>query len=69
MRYLPLSAFITNYFARSGAPCARTIRKQIDSGALPGIRLGKKYFVDVVAMEAQGNPVVEKVLRDVSRTA
>lgn len=66
--YVTLEEFKTKYFGESKHPSLSTLRRLADKGEIPNRRLGKRYFVDVAAFEADGNPVLEKVLRDVSRS-
>jgi hypothetical protein len=56
-------------FSKGSAPHAHTVRRWIDQRLLPGLKIGGRYYVDEDALFAMGNPIVEKVLRDVSRSA
>lgn len=67
--FITLEEFKVRYFGDSKHPSLSTLRRLADKGDIPTRRLGKRYFVDSVAFEADGNPVLEKVLRDVSRAA
>lgn len=66
--YLTLEEFKERFFGDSKHPSLSTLRRLADKGEIPNRRLGKRYFVDVTAFEADGNPVLEKVLRDVARS-
>lgn len=67
--YITLEEFKLRFFGESKHPSLSTLRRLADRGEIPNRRLGKRYFVDVIAFEAAGNPVLEKVLRDVARAA
>lgn len=56
-------------FSPDSAPSEHTVRRWIDQRTIPGRKIGGRYFVDEDAFFARGNPIVEKVLRDVSRSA
>jgi len=61
--YLSPEEFKKVYFGTKKRPSASTIRRWLGNGELPGRRIGKLLFVDVVAFEACGNPLVDKILR------
>lgn len=56
-------------FSPESAPHTHTVRRWIDQRRLPGKKIGGRYYIDDDAFTASGNPLVAKVLRDVSRSA
>ncbi len=56
--------FLKKEFSKESAPSEHTIRRWIDQGILPGKQIGKLYYVDHTAFSANGNPLVEKILRN-----
>lgn len=56
------SVFRTKYFQDSSAPAVSTIRRWIDSGDLPGERIGNSYYIDENRLNMTGNPLVDSVL-------
>ncbi|ULQ45457.1 helix-turn-helix domain-containing protein [Flagellatimonas centrodinii] len=67
--YLTLEDFKRRFFGDGKHPSLSTLRRLADKGEIPNRRLGKRYYVDVVAFEADGDPILEKVMRDVARTS
>lgn len=65
---ITLEEFKERYFGESKHPSLSTLRRLAGKGAIPNKRVGKRYFVDVNAFDANGNHVLEKVLRDVARS-
>lgn len=61
--------FIAKEFSADSAPHEHTVRRWIENGYLPGRRIGSRHYIDDTAFQANGNPIVEKVLRDVARSA
>lgn len=44
-QYIKLSVYREKAYPQGGAPDARTLRRRIDNGDLPGKREGKRYYV------------------------
>ena len=61
--YIPAERVKKEYFGDSKAPSLSTIRRWLATGVLPARQIGRLLFLDVAAFEAQGNPLVEKILR------
>ncbi len=60
---IPLADFRRIYFADGHAPDPRVIRAWIDSGELPGRRVGRKYYVDAESFEeSTGNELADRIL-------
>ena len=68
MSYVSPEEFKQRYFGESKHPSMPTLRRLLDLGKLKGRKLGGLWFVDLIAFEADNNSLVEKVLRDVSRS-
>jgi hypothetical protein len=66
--YITLEDFKLKFFGTSKHPSLTTLRRLAQKGEIPNRRLGKLYYVDAAAFEADGNPILAKVLRDVSRS-
>lgn len=62
MRLMTIHAWIAKYFADGCSPTEITIRRWIQTGSLPGMKLGGKWFVDENAWLAGGNDLVLRVL-------
>lgn len=69
MSYVSPEEFKQLYFCESKHPSMPTLRRLLDRGKLKGRKVGGLWFVDLIAFESENNPLVEKVLRDVSRSA
>lgn len=67
MSYINVKEFLTR-FSKSSAPHEHTVRRWIDKRVLPGVKIGERYFIDDDALTSMGDPIVAKVLRDVSRS-
>lgn len=61
--------FIATEFSKGSAPHEHTVRRWIKKGLLPGREIAGHYYVDYPAYLANGDPLVEKVLRDESGAA
>lgn len=66
--YIPLADFKKRYFGDGKHPSLATLRRLAAKNVLPNRPLGKLYYIDWIAFEANGNKILEKALRDVSRT-
>ena len=69
MKLISLKQFLSEAFANGSAPHENTARRLIRVGVLPGRRLGARYYVDALTIEAGFDPIVTKVLNDVRRAA
>jgi hypothetical protein len=67
--FITLEEFKARYFGESKHPSLSTVRRWARDGDIPTRKIRRCFFVDVIAFEANGNPVLEKVLRDVARAA
>ena len=67
--FMSAEDFKKNYFGNSRHPSLATIRRWMANGELPSRRFGKLLFLDVAAFEAEGDPLLEKIIRHESRTA
>lgn len=63
MSYITAEEFKARFFPESKFPSLQTLRRQLEGGRLKGRKIGKRWFVDVIAFEANGNALVEKILR------
>lgn len=61
--------FIAKEFSKKSALHEHPVRRWIDKGPIPGCRVGTRYYMDYTAYLANGDPLVEKVLRDESGSA
>lgn len=66
MAFIDIKEFRSR-FSPGSAPHEHTVRRWVEQRRLPGMKMGGRYYIDEDALFALGNPVVEKVLRDVSR--
>ncbi len=69
MSLVHIREYIRKTFSIESAPHEHTVRRWIATGKIPGRQIGCTWYVDSIAFEANGNPLVAKVLRDVSRSA
>lgn len=69
MRYAHLTDFKHSYFGDSTRPSLSKLRRLCASAALPGRKIGNDWFVDIPAFEANGNQLLEKILRHVPGTS
>lgn len=61
-KLMKLSTFAETYFEEGEAPQPNTLRKLIENNDLPGVRIGKIYYVDIQKLELTGNSLVDQVL-------
>lgn len=66
MSLITLQQYISRTFSPGSEPHQHTVRRWINRKIIPGKRFGTRYYVDEIAVAANGNPIVEKVLRDAS---
>lgn len=65
---LTIQEWTERRFAPGSAPTARTVRKWIDMGHVPGLRIGRAYYVDVMREAAEsGDPTVDYVIAEVEK--
>ena len=62
-QFMTPEEFKKAYFGTAKRPSTSSIRRWLINGDLPGRRFGQSLFVDIVAFEANGNCLVEKILR------
>jgi len=62
MRLTSIPKFQRRYFEPGSEPCARTVRRGIERGDIPGRKVGGQWFVDLHLFEAAGDPLVARVL-------
>lgn len=53
MRLAKLSEFRSLFFTPDSAPADATLRRAIDSGKLAGLRIGRRYYVDLDEFDRQ----------------
>lgn len=61
MRFVKLAEFRRRYFD-APRPSERTLRRQVESGELPGKRMGKLYYIDLHKWLADGDALVERTI-------
>ncbi|MHB8425148.1 MAG: hypothetical protein ACYDB9_08355 [Gammaproteobacteria bacterium] len=61
--YMRLSQFAKQHFVEGSRPSLSTLRRLVEKGELPGRRFGEHYYVDYSAYLANGNPLVDKIVR------
>ena len=69
MPLLSIQEYCEKLFTPDSRPSHATVRRWIREGDLAGRRIGKKFFVDSAAVDSGGNPLVERILRDVARAS
>jgi hypothetical protein len=62
VKLLKLAKFRAEYFVEGSAPTMATLRKGIESGTIPGKKIGGEYYVDVQSLHKTGNALVDQVL-------
>lgn len=63
MLLLTPSAWSEKYFAAGSAPPAPTLRRWMQDGAVPAVKIGGSWFIDEHAWLAGGNELVDRILR------
>jgi len=68
MELIKITEFQRRYWGENGTPlCSQTIRNRIRDGEIPGLRVGKLWYVDWHAFrKSSGNELVSMVLRDLA---
>ena len=62
-KLIKISQFQKQHFVPGSAPDAKTLRKCIDDGSLPGRKIGGNYFIDMAKYEAStGNSLADKIM-------
>ncbi|HEJ1198486.1 MULTISPECIES: hypothetical protein [Pseudomonas] len=63
---IKIAEFQRRYWGANGTPlCSQTIRNQIRNGDIPGVRIGKLWYVDWRAFnKGTSNELVAMVLKD-----
>ena len=62
MRLSTIEKFQKRYFEAGSEPCARTVRRGIERGDIPGRKIGGTWYVDLHLFEATDDPLVARVL-------
>ncbi len=62
MLLMTTHAWATKYFSIDCQPAEPTLRRWMQTGALPGRKIGGKWFVDEHAFVAGGDDLVARVL-------
>jgi hypothetical protein len=62
MRLLTPTAWVEKYFAEGSRPPETTLRRWMNSGAVPALKIGGSWFVDDDAWRAGGDELVQRVL-------
>lgn len=62
MRLTSIPRFLKQYFEPGSEPCARTVRRGIERGDIPGRKVGGQWFVDLHLFESGNDPLVARVL-------
>lgn len=52
MKLLNIRRFLEKYFDPKSAPDARTVRRWIDSNAIPGVVIERNYFINQESFES-----------------
>ena len=63
MRYMTPTAWAEKYFTEDSRPPEATLRRWMQNGAVPSKKIGGSWFVDEHAWLADGDVLVEHVLR------
>lgn len=64
MLFMRIEEYRMKHFSPASRPSLRTIRSWIQTGALPGKRQGKYYFVDMEELQVlTGQTLTDKVLK------
>lgn len=69
MRYAHLTDFKRKYFGDSTRPSLSKLRRLCANAALPCRRIGNDWFIDIPAFEANGDPLLAKILCHVPGTS
>ncbi len=59
---IKVSEYRSRFFEDGSKPATSTVRRWIESGYIPGERIGNLYFVDIAKLDRTGNPLVDMVL-------
>ena len=57
-----IPTWVTAPFEPGSEPCARTVRRGIERGDIPGRKVGGQWFVDLHLFESGNDPLVARVL-------
>lgn len=60
---MTVDEFLSKQFTKSSRPSKRSINRLIAVGELPGLKIGKLYYIDAKAVRrTTGNELVDRVL-------
>ena len=63
MLLLTPTAFAEKYFAEGSRPPEPTLRRWMQNGAVPAVKIGGSWFVDEHVWLSGGDDLVERVLK------
>ena len=61
-KLMKISEYRETYFCKGSAPTATTVKRWIQDNHLPGVQIGKIYYIDANKLNMTGNPLVDSVL-------
>ena len=62
MSLVSIEQFVSDAFAEGSRPTTATVRRWIESGDVPGRRIGKLFFVDYASWQSRSNPIASRIL-------
>ena len=62
MQFMTIDRWAEKYFSEDSRPPEATMRRWMQTGAVPARKIGGSWYVEVHAWLAAGNPLVERVL-------
>lgn len=61
-KLMKISQYQRQFFCPGSEPELSTLRKWINNGDLPGVIIGRNFYIDVNKLDLTGNPLVDAVL-------
>ena len=66
MKLMSIDEYLNTRYSEGSRPCRATIIRLIKRGSLPGKKVGKRYYVDIIAEQrSTGNPRADALVRKV----
>lgn len=62
MKLIALEEFKDRYFPESKYPSLSTLRRLCEKKELASMKLGKRWFIDAAKFEANGDPLLYKII-------